>query len=239
MSSQIIFGVTTAMLTGFAPVAVNYETQIPMSYKEETEKFETVQQFIDKYCSVKKIEFNEETEAKVETLELIKVIDEENYEQFLEGYEVYLTFDNEFKKEISDWYFNQQIVNENDLGLDVEPRIVTYESLFVDALACKQKVEREESQNTDAEPTPEQVEPTPEQVEPTPEYVEPVLEAVEPEEEAVQPNMMMLQVEESVEPKLQLKVEDEPALPECHRPLRSELRRGNRGSSLRKGHGGN
>ena len=241
MSSQFIFGVTTAMLTGFSPVAVNYETHSPMSYEETTEKFETVQQFIDAYCSVKKIEFNEETETEVETLELIKTIDRENYEQFLDGYDVYLTFDNEFKKEISEWYFNQNIINENDLGFDVEPRTVTYESLFVDALAMKQQVEEEKNQMPQPQPEPiipETVEPEyvqPEYVEPEyvqPEYIEPEYvgseyvepeyteletftpEIVEPEVQEPTPEVRMLQVEEAMEPKLQLQIEEKPAITE-------------------------
>lgn len=153
MSNPIIFGVAATMLTGMSPMNINYYPWFPVVHTEHQEpiiEFETVQQFIDKYCSVEKIEWNEETQEEIKTLELITEITEDNYGLFLEGYGFYLTFDEKFQNEISNWYIEQEILQveeENEETSDLEePVFVTYQSLFEQAIIVQDEVLQREAE---------------------------------------------------------------------------------------------
>ena len=134
MSSQLIFKTTAAILTGLSPMTVSYTIPASSVVEEEME-IETVQQFIDIFCSEKKMEWDEEKEEDVEKLYLIEEINEDNYWIVLEGYALFSTFDIEFQKEIQKWYENPE--------LELE---FTYETLCTDALSFLEKIEKEEAE---------------------------------------------------------------------------------------------
>ena len=139
MSGQVLFNVTAAFITGLSPITVNYTIPASALVEEEME-IETVQQFIDIFCSEKKIEFDEEKQEEKETLHLIEEINKDNYWIILEGYALYSTFDEDFQKGINEWYKNP------DLKLEV-----TYESLCSDALSFQEKLEKEEAEKAEKE----------------------------------------------------------------------------------------
>ena len=137
MSSQLIFKTTAAILTGLGPMTVSYTIPASSVVEEEME-IETVQQFIDIFCSEKKMEWDEEKQEDVEKLYLIEEINEDNYWIVLEGYALFSTFDVEFQKEIQEWYENPE--------LELE---FTYETLCTDALNFLEKLEKLEKEEVD------------------------------------------------------------------------------------------
>ena len=138
MSGHVLFNATAAFITGLSPITVNYTIPASALVEEEME-IETVQQFIDIFCSEKKIEFDEEKQEEKEVLYLIEEINEDNYWIILEGYALYSTFDEDFQKGINEWYENPDLEFEDE-------KEVTYESLCADALSFQEELEKEEAE---------------------------------------------------------------------------------------------
>ena len=136
--------VVAASAIGFSGMPIYAQTTPTQTTVVQTKEIKDPQDFVDLYCSLKKVTIDPKKQEIV-TYTVYETVTEKNYEQILSGKKVYDTLDKDMQKAINEILWNTKNKEEKPLEKD-------YGKLYEEALLMQQTVkEKEEAKVEESE----------------------------------------------------------------------------------------
>lgn len=128
--------VVAASAIGFSGMPIYAQTTPTQTTVVQTKEIKDPQDFVDLYCSLKKVTIDTKKQEIV-TYTVYETVTEKNYEQILSGKKVYDTLDKDTQKAINEILWNTKNKEEKPLEKD-------YGKLYEEALLMQQTVKQSE-----------------------------------------------------------------------------------------------